>query len=199
MEILNKPFLIENWFSSPIYSSSAIEWVEKLKPFLLEQLNKDTINKKRFYKGRTTHSTNINLAECDELKDFTTFLMLHAKTFLENLGFDYEKISKKFSPYYFTTELNKGSMQERHIHAFQLSGILYIKVPKNSAPIQFLDPVQIREYMDWPVKNPENQNTFSTVTYTPHEGSLLLWPSFLYHQVMVHQVNENRIGLVVNL
>ena len=37
MQILNKPFLIENWFSSPIYSSSAIEWVEKLKPFLIKQ------------------------------------------------------------------------------------------------------------------------------------------------------------------
>ena len=27
----------------------------------------------------------------------------------------------------FATELNKGSYQERHIHAYQLSGILYLK------------------------------------------------------------------------
>jgi hypothetical protein len=129
----NKKFLIENWFSTPIYSSSSIEWVEKLKPFLLQQLNKDNINKKRFYNGKTTHATNTNLANYDEFSDFTIFLKSHAKVFLDNLGFDYEKISEKFNPYYFTTQLNKGSMQERHIHAFQLSGILYIKVPKTSA------------------------------------------------------------------
>jgi len=195
----NNNYMIENWFSSPIYSSSSLEWAEKLKPFLLEQLDKDTINKKRFYKGRTTHATNTNLAEFDELKEFNVHLKEHAKIFIDALGFDYEKISEKFKPYYFATELNKGSMQERHIHAFQLSGILYIKVPENSAPIQFLDPNHIREYMDWPIKDYENPNTFKTVNYKPTKGSLLLWPSYLYHQVLVHQVDDNRIGLVLNL
>jgi len=195
----NKDYLIQNWFSSPVYSAFADEWVEKLTPIIMKQLDSENINKNRFYNGRTTHSTNNNLAELTEFSEFTESLKSHAKIFIDELGYDYEKISENFKPYYFATELNKGSMQERHIHAFQLSGILYIKVPENSAPIQFLDPNHIREYMDWPIKDYENPNTFKTVNYKPSKGSLLLWPSYLYHQVLVHQVNDNRIGLVLNL
>ena len=55
-------------------------------------LGSRTINKKRFYKGRTTHATNTNLAEFDELKEFNVHLKEHAKIFIDALGFDYEKI-----------------------------------------------------------------------------------------------------------
>ncbi len=77
--------------------------------------------------------------------------------------------------------------------------MLYIKVPEGSAPIVFNDPIHMREWSNWPVKNPENTNTFLTVNYKPVVGTLLMWPSWLYHEVLVHEVDDNRIGLVFNL
>jgi len=192
-------YKIENWFPVPILSHSAPEWSKKLLKPSLKYLDDEKINRERFYKGRTTYGTKYNLATQPEYKGFVTYLKQVAKTYLTDLGFDYSQISKKFDPYFFTTELNKGSYQERHIHKYQLSGILYLKVPEGSAQINFCDPIHVREYASWPVLDPKNSNTFGNVSYKPVVGSLLLWPSWLYHEVPTHKINDNRIGLVLNL
>lgn len=200
MEIYqNKKYIIENWFSSPIYSCNAVEYSKKLLPLVLKHLEDEKINKERFFKGRTTYDTHINLANDSNFYNFVDFLKQNAKIFLEDLGYCYETLSKKFDPFIFATELNYGSYQERHIHAYKLSGILYLKVPEGSAPIQFNDPVITREFENWPIKNPKNPNTFLTVNYKPQVGSMLMWPSWLYHEVLTHTVKDSRIGLVFNL
>lgn len=197
MKITN--YKIESWFSVPILSHYNPEWAEKLLKPSLKYLDYEKINKERFYKGRTTYDTKYNLAKQPEYKKFLSYLKQVAQTYLTDLGFDYNEISKKFDPYFFTTELNKGSYQERHIHRYQLSGILYLKVPEGSAQIIFNDPIHVREYNNWPVLDYSNINTFGTVSYKPVVGSLLLWPSWLYHEVPTHKIDDNRIGLVLNL
>jgi len=192
-------YKIESWFSVPILSHYNPEWAEKLLKPSLKYLDYEKINKERFYKGRTTYDTKYNLAKQPEYKKFLSYLKQVAQTYLTDLGFDYNQISKKFDPYFFTTELNKGSYQERHIHRYQLSGILYLKVPEGSAQIIFNDPIHVREYNNWPVLDYRNINTFGTVSYKPVVGSLLLWPSWLYHEVPTHKIDDNRIGLVLNL
>jgi len=195
----NKNYIIENWFSTPIYSCNALEYSRQLLPFVLKHLEDEKINKERFFKGRTTYDTHINLAKDINFNNFLNFIKQNAKIFLNDLGYCYETLSKKFDPFIFATELNYGSYQERHIHAYKLSGILYLKVPEGSAPIQFNDPIVTREFENWPVKDLKNPNTFLTVSYQPKVGSMLMWPSWLYHQVLTHTINENRIGLVFNL
>lgn len=190
---------IQNWFSVPILQHQTSGWAEKLLKPSLKYLDYEKINRHRFYKGRTTYDTKFNLAKQPEYKTFLKYLKDVAKLYLTNIGFDYEQISKKFDPYFFTTELNKGSFQERHIHNYQLSGIFYLKVPKGSAKIIFHDPIHTREFINWPVLDHNNPNTFGTITYEPIVGNLLLWPSWLYHEVPTHTVDDNRIGLVLNL
>jgi len=192
-------YIIEQWFSSPVYSGNAKQWSDKLLKPALKHLNKNKINKDRFYLGKTTYDTETNLALKKDFKGFVKYLKSIANIFVTELGFDYTKLSKKFDPYIFATELNQGSFQERHIHSYKLSGILYLKVPNNSAPVVFNDPIHIREYDPWPVKDKKNLNTCLTIKYSPVVGNLLMWPSWLYHEVPVHPVNENRIGLVFNL
>jgi uncharacterized protein (TIGR02466 family) len=192
-------YKIERWFSVPIMSKSCPEWSQKLLKPSLKYLNNKNINKERFYKGRTTYDTEHNLATRPEYKQFVKYLKSVADTFITELGFDYNEISKKFDPFFFTTELNKGSYQERHIHRYQLSGILYLKVPKGSANIYFNDPLHVREYVGWPVADGRKPDTWGTVTYEPKVGDLLLWPSWLFHEVPTHKIDDNRIGLVLNL
>ena len=196
---MDNKYTIQKWFSAPIYSGNAQEWAHKLLKPTLKYLDKENINKKRFYLGKTTYDTNVNLAAQKEFKGFIKYLKSVADTFVTQLGFDYAKLSKKFDPYMFVTELNQGSFQERHIHSYKLSGILYLKVPPNAAPVLFYDPVHIREYDPWPIKDKENLNTCLTIKYEPAVGNLLMWPSWLYHEVPPHMTQENRIGLVFNL
>ena len=107
-EKVTNNYKIEHWFSTPIISHNAIDWAERLLQPSLNYLNDEKINRKRFYKGRTTYETQHNLAEQPEYIEFVDYLKSVANTFLTDLGFDYDKISKKFNPYMFATELNKG-------------------------------------------------------------------------------------------
>jgi len=195
----NNNYIIQNWFSVPIFSCEAAQQAKNLLEPSMKYLNLQKINRDRFFKGKTTYDTDINLANDPIYFNFVNFIKQKAKIFLDDLGYCYETLSKKFNPFIFTTELNEGSYQERHIHAYKLSGILYLKVPDNSAPIQFNDPVITREYENWPVKDNKNPNTFLTVSYKPQVGNMLMWPSYIYHEVPTHIVKESRIGLVFNL
>ncbi len=199
MSLENKNYIIENWFSTPVFSCEAAEQAKNLLEPSLNYLNLQKINKKRFYKGKTTYDTEINLANDPIYFDFVNFIKKKAEIFLNDLGYCYNTLSKKFNPFVFTTELNEGSYQERHIHSYKLSGILYLKVPEGSAPIQFNDPIITREFENWPVKDTNNVNTFLTVSYKPVVGNMLMWPSWLYHEVLTHNVKDSRIGLVFNL
>jgi hypothetical protein len=76
-------------------------------------------------KFSNTEIQNIQvLAEKDIRKKVTAFKITekaetNAKIFLDDLGYCYETLSKKFDPFIFATELNYGSYQERHIHAYK--------------------------------------------------------------------------------
>lgn len=194
-----KNYSIEKWFSSPVYSGNAIQFTDELLKTSLKYLYSNESNKNRFYLGKTTYDTQVNLAKKKEYSKFLNYIKQQAEIFVSELGFDYKELSKQFNPFMFATELNQGSFQERHVHNAKISGILYLKVPPNSAPIQFHDPVQVREFAPWPVKDYTNKHTHIIIEYKPKVGSLLMWPSWFYHQVPAHPAIENRIGLVFNL
>ena len=81
-EKVTNNYKIEHWFSSPIISHNAIDWAEKLLQPSLNYLNDDKINRKRFYKGRTTYETQHNLAKQPEYIEFVDYLKSVANTFL---------------------------------------------------------------------------------------------------------------------
>lgn len=64
----------------------------------------------------------------------------------------------------------------------QLSGIVYLKVPKNSGKIIFYNPL--------------NLNTAHC--FTPKENEIFLFPSTLYHSVEPNLSQEDRISIAFN-
>jgi uncharacterized protein (TIGR02466 family) len=88
-----------------------------------------------------------------------------------------------------------------HTHPFSIfSGSFYIKMPKNCGGIEFLHPSELFSH-HW---SDENKSTFnSTVssvwTYTPPEGTLLIFPSWLKHRVQPNESVEDRITLAFNI
>jgi len=78
----------------------------------------------------------------------------------------------------------KGNWNFPHNHiGTDLSGVYYVKVPKDSGQIVFFDPRKIE----------------SAMGVQPVEGNLFMFPSYLEHMVTPSESNETRISIAFNI
>ena len=88
---------------------------------------------------------------------------------------------------------DKGHWNILHDHVgAEISGIYYVKRPKNSGDVVFRDPraITISEQSDEQPKWMVTQ---------PTEGSLILFPGYLEHMVKPNQSDDSRISIAFNL
>ena len=100
--------------------------------------------------------------------------------------------------------INKpGDFNIKHSHpANDLSGVLWIKTPKNCGNIQFHSPscfetfLEIESYTD-DFRN--NNNYHHAYWFPPIEGRMIIFPSHLEHDVQENLSNEERISVSFNI
>ena len=89
-----------------------------------------------------------------------------------------------------------------HIHEnVDWSFVYYVKVPKNSGNLIFLDP-RIRRIKDRStsfIKNYDNPFTHSIYFFSPLEGKFVIFPSYLEHYVEFNTTNKPRICISGNI
>lgn len=95
--------------------------------------------------------------------------------------------------------LSPGGFHSAHIHPHSvISGTIYVAVPKGAGAIKFEDP-RLPQMMAAPPRkaksSPENR-TF--VSIDPRPGTLLLWESYLRHEVPVNKGRSERISVSFN-
>jgi uncharacterized protein (TIGR02466 family) len=108
---------------------------------------------------------------------------------------------EKFLISYWINVNNKYSYNTRHTHVGNiLSGVYYIKTPKNSGGITFYNPkgeaINLLVYNDLTT---ENRYLY---TIDPKEKDLLLFDSFLEHQVeqnLTEEIDDRRISIAFNI
>ena len=96
-----------------------------------------------------------------------------------------------------------NSYNTSHTHPdAHFSGVLWLKVPKNSGKIKFDSPVshtghvEASSYLD-EVK--DKTAFYHSMLFTPKVGKMLSFPSALRHEVMVNESNEDRIAVSYNI
>ena len=101
---------------------------------------------------------------------------------------------------------SKGGYNHRHRHFDKvncaLSGVFWIKVPKNSGDIVFHNPeeycnYQLNESYSNIIKDIFNQK--SSYSISPQEGQFILFPSHLDHSVNKNYNDEDRISVAFNI
>ena len=95
---------------------------------------------------------------------------------------------------------NKHAYNNLHIHSgAQVSGILYIKAPKYCGNVVFVNPSanlkMCEAFGDKTATTPFNNDRFF---YEPKRGRLLLFPSYLGHEVEPNITDEDRISIAFN-
>ena len=97
-----------------------------------------------------------------------------------------------------------GSFNVIHIHpGCQLSGVFWVKYPKNSGDISFRNPHEFiyhrlltRGYED-EFKEQTNNKAYHRIK--PQEGTMLMFPSSLEHGVDENKSTEDRISVSFNI
>jgi len=150
------------------------------------------------YKGYTSYASLNDLPRRDPaFADLQRLLLRHASEFAGELAFDLGRKPRLDSLW--VNLLKPGGHHSAHIHPHSiLSGTLYVEVPAKSGGIRFEDP-RLPMMMASPVRRddaPEELRPF--VAVAPTAGLLLMWESWLRHEVLPGQAKADRLSISFN-
>ncbi|MGB1696735.1 MAG: TIGR02466 family protein [Paracoccaceae bacterium] len=95
--------------------------------------------------------------------------------------------------------LPEGGTHSGHIHPHSvISGTTYIAMPEGASAIRFEDP-RLPQMMAAPPRRKDARNGLKPFVYvTPTVGDVILWESWLRHEVPVNMSEEDRISVSFN-
>ncbi|HYU96541.1 MAG TPA: TIGR02466 family protein [Sphingomicrobium sp.] len=143
------------------------------------------------YAGYTSYASLNDLPKRDPaFADLAKLLTRHAATFAKECGFDLARKPKLDSLW--ANLLKSGGQHSGHIHPHSMiSGTFYVEVPKGSGAIRFEDP-----RLPLMMAAPPRDDSF--VTVEPRPGLLLLWESWLRHEVLAGTGKGERLSISFN-
>lgn len=148
------------------------------------------------YKGYTSYASLNDLPRRDPAFDeLKRLLGRHAAAFARELAWE---VKPKLDSLWVNL-LKPGGHHSAHIHPHSiLSGTFYVEVPQGSGTIRFEDP-RLPMMMAAPVRRddaPEELRQF--VGVEPQRGLLLMWESWLRHEVMPGTAKADRLSISFN-
>ena len=150
------------------------------------------------YRGYTSYASLNDLPRRDPaFMDLKKLLDRHAAKFAAELAFDLPRKPKLDSLW--VNLLKAGGHHSAHIHPHSiLSGTLYVDAPKGSGPIRFEDP-RLPLMMAAPVRRDDAPDQLrSFVSVDPRPGLLLMWESWLRHEVLAGSAKADRLSISFN-
>jgi uncharacterized protein (TIGR02466 family) len=155
-------------------------------------------SKEHRYSGYTSYASLNDLPKRDPgFADLTKLLTRHATKFAEECAFDLARKPRLDSLW--VNLLKSGGHHSGHIHPHSIiSGTLYVEVPPSAGAIRFEDP-RLPLMMAAPPRRkdaPEELQSFFTVE--PRPGLLLMWESWLRHEVLPGTGRGERLSISFN-
>ena len=143
------------------------------------------------YAGYTSYASLDDLPTRDPaFAALARLLARHAGAFAKDCGFDLQRKPKLDSLW--VNLLKAGGQHSRHIHPHSIiSGTVYVEVPKGSGAIRFEDP-----RLPLMMAAPARPDTF--ITIEPKPGLLLMWESWLRHEVLPGAGRGERLSVSFN-
>jgi uncharacterized protein (TIGR02466 family) len=155
-------------------------------------------SKEHRYSGYTSYGSLNDLPKRDPtFAELAKLLARHAAKFADECGLELARKPKLDSLW--VNLLKAGGHHSGHIHPHSIiSGTLYVEVPLGSGAIRFEDP-RLPLMMAAPPRQkhaPEELQPF--VTVEPRAGLLLMWESWLRHEVLPGSGRGERLSISFN-
>ncbi len=151
------------------------------------------------YAGYTSYASLDDLGWRDPaFKALTRTLDGHAKAFARDLAFDLRGRRLVLDSLWINV-LEPGGMHSGHIHPHSvLSGTVYVEVPEGASAIRFEDP-RLPAMMTAPPRKPGGLRDLQPfVSVAPAPGTVLMWESWLRHEVLLNRAETARISISFN-
>ncbi|QCI63388.1 TIGR02466 family protein [Phreatobacter stygius] len=122
----------------------------------------------------------------------------HVQVFAKDLAFDLS--GKKLTlDSLWVNVLPEGGFHAAHIHPHSvISGTYYVTMPKGAAALKLEDPRHAMMMAAPPRKKSAPRELQAFVSVEPQPGTVLLWESFLRHEVPVNRAEDERISISFN-
>ena len=148
-------------------------------------------SKEHRYAGYTSYASLNDLPRRDpSFSALGKLLTRHAVAFARDASFELDRKPRLDSIW--VNLLKAGGHHSGHIHPHSLiSGTLYVDVPPRSGAIRFEDP-----RLPLMMAAPTRKDTF--VTIDPRAGLILMWESWLRHEVLPGTGRGERLSISFN-
>jgi len=187
---------IQFFFPTAICSIKNVELAEQMLPITKKYLeNKNLLTNHWGYK--TTYNNFEGLEKYTDFNSFIKIIKKYSVEYMHKLG--YNIFEDELIVRLFASEMEKGDEHAKHTHQNScLSGVFYLQIPSKSSDIIFYDPRAFRRFVEHTIKQ-ETEVTWQQVYFKPEKGLLLLWESWIEHEVPKNNSEDKRITLVFNV
>ena len=151
------------------------------------------------YPGYTSYASLTDLAwRFPIFKDLVKVLDKHVAAFVKDLDFDLDGKKIKLEDIWINI-LPEGGIHTSHIHPHSvISGTTYVAMPDGAGALKLEDP-RSQMMMASPVRNVDTREEMRSFVYVaPEVGEVLLWESWLRHEVPMNMSEEERSSVSFN-
>lgn len=154
---------------------------------------------KNGYPGYTSYASLNDLPwRFPVFADLEKALNKHVEVFVKDLGFDLQGKKLKCGSFWINI-LPEGGMHASHIHPHSvISGTVYVAMPKGASALKLEDP-RLPMMMAAPTRSKKAPESLQSFVYiAPAVGEVLMWESWLRHEVPMNMSEEDRISVSFN-
>ena len=151
------------------------------------------------YPGYTSYASLTDLPwRFPIFADLVKVLDQHVAAFAEDLEFDLDGRKLVLEDLWINI-LPEGGMHASHLHPHSvISGTTYVSMPEGASALKLEDPRSGR-MMASPARKKGAREDLRTFIYVkPEVGDVLLWESWLRHEVPMNMAEEERISVSFN-
>ena len=151
------------------------------------------------YPGYTSYASLTDLGwRFPIFQDLVALLDQHVTAFAEDLEFDLDGRKLELDSMWINI-LPEGGVHSSHIHPHSvISGTTYVAMPEGTSAIKFEDP-RLAMMMAAPPRIKDVRDELRSFIYAkPKVGEVLLWESWLRHEVPMNMTEEDRISISFN-
>ncbi len=151
------------------------------------------------YPGYTSYASLSDLGwRFPIFADLVRALDLHVAAFADDLEFNLDGKNLQLEDIWINI-LPEGGMHASHIHPHSvISGTTYVAMPKGASALKLEDP-RLAMMMAAPARLRDARRELKSFVYvTPEVGDVLLWESWLRHEVPMNMAEDDRISVSFN-